>query len=393
VTSRHLVASVVGAALLVAGCTGGSHVGDNARSPSIVAPEPSGTPSTTSPSSASASATPTPTAASLPSGLPGRPVDVVTGLDVPWSIAVLPDGSALISLRDEARIIRVTKTGAKTALTATGPSGTVPGVIPAGEGGLLGLALSPRFAHDHLVYAYASRADDNAVLAMALIGNKLGAPREIIGGIPRSVIHNGGRIAFGPDGFLYVATGDATDRGSAQNRDALSGKILRLTADGEPAPGNPFGTAVWSWGHRNVQGLGWAADGTMYASEFGQDRLDELNRITPGGNYGWPRTEGPDGPGGFIDPLVVWPTDQASPSGIVVTADAVYLAALRGQRLWRVPLSAQGVGTPQAFYVGELGRLRDVVLAPGGGLWVLTSNTFRGKPRAGDDRMVHIPLS
>jgi glucose/arabinose dehydrogenase len=168
-----------------------------------------------------------------------------------------------------------------------------------------------------------------------------------------------------------------------------------VTRDGTPAPGNPFpGSPVWTLGHRNVQGLGWAADGTMYASEFGQNRLDELNLIQPGSNYGWPNVEGSDGEGGFVDPLVTWSTGEASPSGLVVTGDAVYLAALRGARLWRVPLVGPGaVGAPEAYLVGELGRLRDVVVAPDGrGLWLLTNNTARGQPAPDDDKLVALPL-
>jgi glucose/arabinose dehydrogenase len=319
---------------------------------------------------------------------------VVTGLDVPWSVVALPDGSALISLRDKARIIRVRKDGSKLPVAAPGPNGVVPQVSPGGEGGLLGLAISPTFSTDGLVFSYATTDRGNHVLRMRLVANRLIEPKEILAGIPKASNHNGGRLAFGPDGYLYVATGDAGLRSAAQDRNSLAGKILRITASGQPAPGNPFPSSkVWSLGHRNVQGIGWAADGTMYASEFGQNRLDELNRITPGGNYGWPEVEGPDGAGGFIDPLASWATSESSPSGIAVAADAVYLAALRGQRLWRVPLTKDAVGAPEAFLTGELGRLRDVVLAPGGGLWVLTSNTFRGQPRAGDDRLVLLPLN
>jgi glucose/arabinose dehydrogenase len=316
---------------------------------------------------------------------------VATGLSVPWSITVLPDRSALVSLRDKAQIVRILPDGGTVPVLSTGPEGAVPGVVPNGEGGLLGLAISPSFATDSLVYAYASMDSGNEVLRMTLSGNRLSAPRPVLRGIAKGPIHNGGRIKFGPDRMLYVPTGDATNRPAAQDRGSLNGKILRITPDGHPAPGNPFaGSPVWSLGHRNVQGLGWAADGTMYASEFGQNRFDELNKIVPGGNYGWPEVEGVAHDSRFIDPLAAWPTSEASPSGIAVTADAVYLAALRGQRLWRLPLN--GNSAPQAFLTGSLGRLRDVTPAPGGGLWILTSNTFRGSPKPGDDRLVLLPL-
>ncbi|GAB2682087.1 PQQ-dependent sugar dehydrogenase [Thalassiella azotivora] len=328
----------------------------------------------------------------LPTGTPGRPRVVATGLDVPWSVAPLPDGAVLVSLRDEARVVRVSPDGTVTPVRAPGPDGRVPDVVPGGEGGLLGLALAPD--DPTVLYAYASHADENVVTRWRLDGDRLTDPRRVLAGIPRASTHNGGRIAFGPDGHLYVGTGDAQDRSAAQDPASLAGKVLRVTADGAPAPGNPDAASpVWSLGHRNVQGLGWSADGTMYASEFGQNRLDELNRIVPGADYGWPEVEGGGGGPGLTDPLVTWPVAEASPSGIAVTGDAVLLAALRGTRLWRVPLVAGGVGAPEPYLVGEWGRLRDVVVAPGAGaVWVLTNDTARGEPDADDDRLLLVPL-
>jgi glucose/arabinose dehydrogenase len=384
---RSLVTGLLVAVALTS-CTGSKPAKTPTKPPNTGTTTPVASTSSPTPTTS-----PTRTSTPLPSGTPGTPTDVVTGLSVPWSIAVLPDGSALISLRDKAQIVRVRANGGIVTLKATGPDGTIAGVEPNGEGGLLGLALSPHFATDALFYAYATMGSGNEVLRMRLTGNRLGAPQSILRGIEKGPIHNGGRIKFGPDGMLYVPTGDANERPRAQDRTSLNGKILRITPDGKPAPGNPFpNSPVWSLGHRNVQGLGWSADGTMYASEFGQHRFDELNKIVPGGNYGWPDVEGIAHDSRFIDPIAAWPTDEASPSGIVVTADAVYLAALRGQRLWRVPLTATGTGTPQALLINTLGRLRDVTLAPDGGLLLLTSNTFRGTPRPGDDRLVHLPL-
>ncbi|HEX5534629.1 MAG TPA: PQQ-dependent sugar dehydrogenase [Actinomycetales bacterium] len=316
----------------------------------------------------------------------------MTGLNVPWSVVVLPDGDGLISLRDEAKIIRVDRDGATHVVRAPGPGGSVPGVQPGGEGGLLGLALLPDDATQ--LFVYSTTATDNRITRWTLTGDELTDPRVVVQGIPKAGNHNGGRIAFGPDGYLYIGTGDAGDKPAAQDRKSLGGKILRVTADGKPAPGNPFDTSpVYSLGHRNVQGFGWSADGTMYASEFGQNRFDELNKIVAGGNYGWPEVEGGGGRTPFINPLVTWATDEASPSGLLVTGDAIYLAALRGQRLWRVPLTGDSVGTPKAYLTDELGRLRDVVVAPDGkSLWLLTNNTGRGNPRPGDDRLVQVPL-
>ena len=276
----------------------------------------------------------------------------------------------------------------------------MPGVDAGGEGGLLGIALRPRAEGSTgplELYAYLTAAQDNRVVRMTLNlegGAALGEPAAILTGIPKANIHNGGRITFGPDGMLYVATGDASVNGRSQDPQSLSGKILRLTPDGQPAEGNPTaGSPVWSLGHRNVQGLAFDASGQLWASEFGQNRLDELNRIEAGGNYGWPQVEGPGGGAGFIDPVASWATSDASPSGIAVAGNAVWMAALRGQRLWQIPIPGGAVGEPVAHFTGEHGRLRHVELAPDGSLWVLTNNTDgRGAARPGDDRVLGIRL-
>ena len=230
------------------------------------------------------------------------------------------------------------------------------------------------------------------MLRGTLQGHELGDLTPIVTGIHKAGNHDGGRLAVGPDGYLYVTTGDAGNRPDAQDPDSLNGKILRVTVDGDPAPGNPVGTPVWSLGHRNVQGLGWAPDGRMFASEFGQDTWDELNLIEPGGNYGWP-----DGRGRRRRRPASWtpwpPGPPTTPHRAASRSppDAVYLAGLRGERLWRVPLTADGVGTPAALLVGEYGRLRAVEVAPDGTLWVLTNNTDgRGDPRPGDDRILRV---
>jgi len=358
-------------------------------------PEPTAAPTTASSSASSSPATPAPTdpvAAAI--GFPGEPTDITTGLDVPWGLAVLPDGTALVTLRDEARVLQVGP-GVLNAIGADGEDGAVPDVYPDGEGGLLGIALSPDFATDNHVFLYQTARQDNRVVRYTLAQNRLTEPTEIVTGIPKNSTHNGGRIAFGPDGMLYIGTGDAQDRPTAQDVNSLGGKILRVLPDGSVPPDNPFsGSRTWSYGHRNPQGFGWDSAGRLIASEFGQDTWDELNVIRPGGNYGWPTVEGPgDGGGQFVAPVQTWATDDASPSGVAVTPDAVYVAALRGEKLWRVPLNPDGpTGTPDAYLDGTLGRLRTVEVGPDGTLWMLTSNTFRGEPRAGDDRLVTVPL-
>ncbi|MFG3096350.1 PQQ-dependent sugar dehydrogenase [Streptomyces sp. NPDC048202] len=320
---------------------------------------------------------------------------VAEGLKSPWGLAPLPDGNLLVSSRDDATLTRIdAKTGKKTV------AGRISGVEPAGEGGLLGIALSPGFASDHMVYAYFTSASDNRVVRVRYdekraAGDQLGAPDTVFKGIPKGHIHNGGRIAFGPDGMLYVGTGESGSSGLAPDKKSLGGKILRITPEGEPAPGNPLGRSpVYSYGHRNVQGLAWDKEQRLFASEFGQDTWDELNAIKPGGDYGWPGTEGKGSDGRFQNPLAQWHTDDASPSGIAYVDGVIWMAGLRGERLWRVPLrSTSASAPPQAFLDGEYGRLRTVAPAGKDRLWVLTSNTDgRGDPKKGDDRLLEVQV-
>ncbi|WP_374114701.1 PQQ-dependent sugar dehydrogenase [Streptomyces cellostaticus] len=320
---------------------------------------------------------------------------VTEGLRTPWGLAPLPGGGLLVSSRDDGTITRVDeRTGRRTEL------GTVSGVAPEGEGGLLGIALSPGFASDHMIYAYFTSVSDNRIVRLLYdagkpAGEQLGAPDTVFKGIPKGVIHNGGRIAFGPDRMLYAGTGESGDRGLAQDRKSLGGKILRLTPEGEPAPGNPLpGSPVYSYGHRNVQGLAWDSRQRLFASEFGQDTWDELNAIVPGGNYGWPDAEGRSSGAGFRDPVAQWHTDEASPSGIAQVDGVIWMAGLKGERLWRVPLRGTAASAaPEAFLTGEYGRLRTVVPAGKGRVWLVTSNTDgRGSPKKGDDRVLEVAV-
>ncbi|MFJ9178508.1 PQQ-dependent sugar dehydrogenase [Streptomyces sp. NPDC102360] len=320
---------------------------------------------------------------------------VTDGLKSPWGLAELPGGGLLVSSRDEGTITRVdTKTGKKTVL------GEVPGVAPEGEGGLLGLALSPSYASDHMVYAYFTTESDNRVVRMIYdekkpSGEQLGAPDTVFRGIPKGTNHNGGRIAFGPDKLLYVGTGETYDKPLAQDKKSTGGKILRLTPEGEPAPGNPFGDSpVYSYGHRNVQGLAWDEDKRLWASEFGQDTWDELNHIVAGDNYGWPEAEGKGGGEKYHDPVAQWHTSDASPSGIAYAKGSIWMAGLRGERLWRIPLDGgKAAHEPRAFLEGKYGRLRTVVAGGGDKLWLVTSETdTRGTPEAGDDRILELKV-
>jgi glucose/arabinose dehydrogenase len=324
-------------------------------------------------------------AASTAAPLPQAPTDVVTGLSAPWSV-VFAGGSVLISERDSARVLEVTAAG------TVREAAVIDGVATGGEGGLLGLAVAP--AGDAL-YVYSTGADANRVQRYPLEGEAgawaLGSPTTVIDGLPRAGNHNGGRIAFGPDGALYITTGDAGDPATAQDPGSLAGKILRVTpAGGIPADNPVAGSPVYSLGHRNVQGLAWADDGRLFASEFGQNAFDELNIIEPGANYGWPEFEGAGGAAaGFVDPVQQWPTDAASPSGIAVVGDTLYIANLRGRVLRAVAVDDPSTATE--YLAGQYGRLRAVAAAPDGALWIVTNNTDgRGEPAPGDDRIVAI---
>lgn len=312
----------------------------------------------------------------------GSAETVATGLDVPWSIAFLDD-TPLISARDSGQILELT--GGEPRVI-----GTVDGVEPGGESGLLGLA-----THRDGLYVYSTGADGNRIQRFAVDGRpgslSLGTADTIIDRLPSAAYHSGGRIAFGPDGMLYATVGDAGVSEDAQNLDTPAGSILRLTPDGDVPADNPFdGSPIYSYGHRNPQGIAWAADGTMFASEFGQDTWDELNVIEPSGNYGWPEVEGIAGDDRFVDPVQQWRPDEASPSGIEIADGTIHIANLRGEVLRTVPVADPS--SSEELLEGEYGRLRDVARTPDGELWVLTSNTDgRGSPADGDDRLLRLP--
>ncbi len=315
---------------------------------------------------------------------------VAQGLEVPWGIAFLPNGRALVTERDSTRVLEIPAHGGSTRTI-----GRMDAAQPQGEAGVLGIAVSPDFEDDSLVFVYLTTAEDNRVVRMEYDGRRLGEPEVVLDGIPNGFIHDGGRLGFGPDGHLYVSTGETGEGELAQDRASLGGKILRITPDGEPAPGNPFADSpVWTWGHRNVQGLAFDERDRLWASELGASTWDELNLIEPGDNYGWPRVEGRGGQEGFRDPLAQWSTSDASPSGLAYAEGSLWMAGLRGERLWRIPVrSGGGIGQPEAFFVGEYGRLRTVVVAPDGSLWLATSNRDgRGRPAGEDDRILRVTL-
>ena len=404
---------VIGATGLVggtalAGCTDSSTSGASTTptASTTSAPASSSTTSTRStttkpvatPTATSTTATPSaaPSAASVPpaAGTVTIARTLATGIDVPWGLARLPGGDVLVSARDSFQVSRLNVSTGTLTLAGTVP-GVVSNVSQAGEAGLLGLAVASTFASNRLVYVYYSTANDNRVGVMTYDtskprGQQLSTPRVLVSGIPHGVHHNGGRLGFGPDGYLYATTGESGNSSLAQDKSSLGGKILRMTTSGQPAPGNPFGSLVYTYGHRNVQGIAWDSAGRLWASEFGDKKADELNLIQVGHNYGWPATQGKTTIAGYTSPVAQWGTDEDSPSGIAIAAGSVWMAALKGQRLWRIPLNGTAlVAGPQSFLVGTYGRLRSVQTVGDNAILITTSNRDgRQSPRSGDDRIL-----
>ena len=375
---RSQLAAACGALLLITGCT------NSANEPSPETRTAGATPASPSPLSnpESRSPTPSPTPSSVrPPGKP-RAREVASDLEAPWGLLPLKDGSFLISERDTRKIIRV-RGGSTSEIR------TIDEADPAGEGGLLGLAITE---DERTVFAYYTAANDNRIVSMSWNGRNLGAPKVILDDIPKGFVHNGGRMVVGPDGYLYVGTGESGSGRLSQDRDSLGGKILKLRTDGRPAPGNPFDNEVFSYGHRNVQGLAFDDDGRLWASEFGQQAWDELNLIREGANYGWPEVEGSGRARGMTNPKVVWRTREASPSGLAYWQGDLWMAGLRGERLWQIPLDGTDTDDPIAHFRGDYGRLRTVEVAiDRNSLLLSNSNTDgRGDPSGDDDRLFRI---
>lgn len=325
----------------------------------------------------------------------GEPVELTTGLEAPWGLTFLPDGSALVSERLSGEIHRIPPRGGDPRLV-----GVVPDVQVSSEGGLLGIVASPDFATDRTVFVSVSGGDQNRIVALSIADDhrSLAVERVLLDGIRTADRHHGGRIAVGPDGHLWIGTGDAFEPENAATDDSLNGKILRIAVDGSIPADNPGPSPIYSSGHRNVQGIAFGPDGTAYASELGHRTWDEVNVLRPGVDYGWPETEGIAGSTGE-PPIATIHPDDASPSGVAYAEGSLWIGALGGQRLWQIPVDGgRATADPIAHLAGDHGRIRTVEVAPDGALWLVTSNTDLATwggtdPRPGDDRILRVEVA
>ena len=315
------------------------------------------------------------------------PLEIVAqNLTVPWEIAWLPDGDMLVTERP----------GTLKRIGANQQTYTIEGVAHVGEGGLMGMTLHPKFGDNGWLYLYLTTGNGegliNRVERYRLEENQLADRQLIIGNIPGARIHDGGRLAFGPDGLLYITTGDAASPDSAQNTNSLAGKILRLTDDGRFPPDNPFGNAVYSYGHRNPQGIAWDNRDQLWAVEHGSTAYDELNQINRGANYGWPIVRGDQTQEGMVSPIVFSPDDGTwAPAGLAWWNASLWFSGLRGQTLYQAKIGDNNQAELGAHYAEQFGRLRAVAVGPDGWLYFSTSNTDgRGQPNAGDDKIIRI---
>ncbi len=328
-------------------------------------------------------------------GLPDRVV-VAQNLDTPWALAFLPDNTLLVTERP-GRVRHVDSEG----VLQSNPVATLQNVKEIGEGGLMGIAVHPNFVSNNFVYLYYTYSGlgnntQNRVVRMTYRNNSLSDEKIIVDAIPGASNHNGGRIAFGPDGYLYITTGDAQDPSRAQDTRSLAGKILRVTDEGADAAGNPFGNMVYSYGHRNPQGIVWDSRGSLWATEHGpsgiQSGNDEVNLIEPGVNYGWPDIQGSQTKPGMVLPVrhsgrtATW-----APAGVAIIGDSLYFGGLRGQALYEARIEGREIVSFEEHFKGEYGRIREVMAGPDGMLYIATSNhDGRGDPLDTDDRIIRI---
>lgn len=322
---------------------------------------------------------------------------VAQNLDTPWSIAFLPNKSFLVTERKGDIWLMDPNGNSSTLLIAK-----IENAKEIGEGGLLGIVLHPNFETNNFVYLYYTYTQNgentlNRVVRMVFKDKKLTDETVIVDKIPGASNHNGGRIKFGPDGFLYIATGDAQNPSQAQNKNSLAGKILRVTDEGKPPVGNLFNNLVYSYGHRNVQGLSWDNNKNLWATEHGRSGalsgLDELNLIKVGKNYGWPDIEGDEKRSGMETARRNSGSTTWAPSGAVFVGNSLFYGWLRGQSLYEAIIENEKVIEAKEHFNGEFGRIRDVVLGPDGFLYITTSSQDgRGNPKPNDDKIIKVNI-
>jgi glucose/arabinose dehydrogenase len=363
-----LAAMIAGTAAGAAGCSFGAPPPDQAGEPPRL---------------------PTPSTSPTPDNNTQGAVEVIAkGLAVPWGVAFLPDGSALVTERDSDRLLKIGPESGPDGLVVT-PVQTLTGVASGGDGGLMGIAVSPSYATDQTVFVYYSTAQDNRIASL-----KLGAtPTPLVTGIPHGSSDNGGALAFGPDGVLYATTGDAGTPAAAADPKSLAGKVLRMGVDGKPAPGNPTPSSlVYASGLHDPQALAWDDLKQLFVTDIGAT-LDEIDLVQPGKDYGWPAAQGPANNPKYVDPTLTFKAAEGGCAGLGITDQLMITGCLTGSRLYLIQLTTAGgtLGAPQPLLQGSYGRLRTVVRARDGSIWVTTSNKDGiGTPAPDDDRILRI---
>ncbi len=311
---------------------------------------------------------------------------IAKNLEVPWALAFLPDQTMIFTER-AGKVKILDNQGNISEINQ------IAEVHQAGESGLHGITVHPDFDKNHFVYLYYTYQSDsgntlNRVSRFKFEDNTLKNQQVIVDNIPGAVSHDGGRIKFGPDGFLYITTGDAQNPSLSQDRNSLAGKILRVNDEGKPAPGNPFNTPIFSYGHRNPQGITWDNQGRLWETEHGQTATDEVNLIEAGRNFGWPEIRGDQKQTDMISPILQSADQTWAPAGAAYFKGSIFFAGLRGQTLFEVKLDTLKL---KEHFKGQFGRIREVVLGPDNMLYITTSNRDgRGSPAPDDDKIIRI---
>ncbi|MES2216473.1 MAG: PQQ-dependent sugar dehydrogenase [Patescibacteria group bacterium] len=329
-----------------------------------------------------------------------RVTTIAESLAIPWDLAFLPNGNFLVTERG-GTLVELQPNGSTTVIKLPHPK-------PKGEGGLLGVTLHPQFADNRYIYLYMSTSEtgsitQNTVFRYKYVDGKLTDEKTIISKIPGALYHDGGRMEFGPDGLLYITTGDATISKIAQDKKSLGGKILRLTDEGAIPETNPFKdsknsaqSAIYSYGHRNPQGLAWDSEGKLWETEHGRSGVlsgyDELNLVQLGGNYGWPTIEGPATRTDMISPVLQSGADDTwAPASLAYLNGKLYWGGLKGETLYEATIDGGIVKDFKRHLFQEFGRIRTVRVGPDGMLYLTTSNRDgRGTPKEGDDKIIRV---